>query len=191
MDDGIRAGLVVGGVLLFFGLLRAGANRPAKIDPATGDHILQCSPILVWVMGVLAVSAPIAMAVMSLIFPFKNETEKLVPIAIGAFFLLLAGPLSIGALKRRTRLNDCGLASEYMIGRPQLLPWGQVERLVLSGGQELWLHGSNGQKALLHAWFTGVKDALPIVRSRLPDSVVEKYKSVIDRFGQLLGMYPA
>jgi hypothetical protein len=191
MNGGFPAALVVGGVMLFFGLLRAGANRPAKVDPATGEVILQCGPILVWVMGVLAVCGPIAMAIMSFIFPFKNEAEKLVPVAIGAFFLVLGGLVSMWALRRRTRVGDRGLASEYMIGRPQFLAWGHIERIVLSNDQELWLYSADGQKALLHAWFTGVKDALPIVRSHLPDSVADQYKSVIDRFCQLPGMTAA
>jgi hypothetical protein len=40
--------LVAGGVLVFFALPRAGANRPARRGPATGELVLQCGNVLVW-----------------------------------------------------------------------------------------------------------------------------------------------
>ncbi len=187
MVGGLVSGLSVAGVLLFMALVRAGANRPAKRDATTGDLVLQCGPILVWAMGLIAVGGPLGMAVLSFVIPFKHETQVFIPIGMGAFFLLLGGLMCLWALKRRTRLGERGLTSEYMFARPRFLPWDEVTKVHFASGQEFWVMGRGGQKAMLHVWFTGVKDAVPLLRAHLPEAVQQANKAAIDRFSAAVG----
>src|SRR5436305_423809 len=137
----LQNALVVGGVLFFFLLLRAAANRPARRDPATGELVLRFSPFLVWSMGAIAVGGPVGMGILSFVIPFKSENQVFVPILIGLSFLLLGGLLCLYTLRRRTRLSERGLTSEYLLARPRFLAWEHVVQVNFSSGQEFLLHG--------------------------------------------------
>jgi hypothetical protein len=179
--------LAVAGVLVFFALLRAGANRPARHDPETGELVLQCSSGLAWTMGIIAVGGPLFMAVLSFIIPFKNTAQVFVPVVLGAFFLLLGGLLCLWALRRRTRISERGLTSEYVFARPRFLPWVDVTKVSFASGQEFWVRGARGQKAMLHVWFVGAKEAVPLLRKYLPEAVRQKYESTLAAFAARTG----
>lgn len=187
MVGGLVSGLVVAVVVVFIGLLRAGAQRPAKRDANTGDLVLQCGPVLAWVMGTIAVGGPLCMGLLSLVIPFEHRTQVFVPLALGAFFLLLGGMMCLWALKRRTRLGERGLTSEYVFSGPRFLPWNEVKKIDFASGQELWIRGAAGQKAMLHLWFIGSKEAVPLLRAHLPEEVQQKYKAVLERFAGTVG----
>src|SRR5262245_24856115 len=141
MDLFLKNALVAAAVLACFALLRAGANRPARRDPTTGELVLQCGNGLAWSMGTIAVAGPLAMGVLSFIIPFRNTAQVFVPIVLGAFFLLLGGLLCFWALRRRTRINDKGLTSEYVFAKPRFLAWSDVESVSFASGQEFWVRG--------------------------------------------------
>jgi hypothetical protein len=190
MDLVLKNAIIVAGVLAFFALLRAGANRPAKREAKTGEIVLQCGPVLVWTMGCIAVGGPVLMGVLSFIIPFKNEVQVFVPIVLGAFFLLLGGLLCLWVLRRRTRVSERGLTSEYLLAAPRFLPWGEVTKIDFANGQELWVRGPGRQKAMLHVWFSGVKEVVPLLRAHLPEPVREKHQAVLDRFAGAVGAEP-
>lgn len=183
----LKNALIVGGVLVLFTLLRMGANRPANRDPATGDLILQCGPVLAWIMGTIAVGGPIGMGILSFIIPFQNQVQVFVPFVLGAFFLLLGGLMCLWALRRRTRVGERGLTSEYTFAQPKFLAWNEIERVDFSNGQEFYLIDGKRRSAMLHVWFVGVKEAIPLIRKHLPASVQEQYGSTIDHFEGMFG----
>jgi hypothetical protein len=187
MDLILKNALVVGGVLLFFALLRTGANRPARRDPTTGELVLQFGKGLTWSMGAIAVGGPLLMAVLSFIMPFENTAQVFVPLVLGAFFLLLGGLLCLWALRRRTRIGERGLMSEYVFAKPRFLPWTDVVKVSFAGGQEFWVQGAGRQKAMLHVWFAGVKEAVPLLRQYLPDAVRQKDESSLANFAAMTG----
>jgi hypothetical protein len=167
---------------LFFRLLRARANRLAKREATTGDLILQCSPILAWTMGLIAVGGPLGMAVLLFAIPAQNKIQMFAPLAVGAFCLILGGLMCLWALKRRTRVGERGLISEYIFAGPRFLAWEEVTKVDFANGLELWVRGASGQKAMLYVWFTGVKEAVPLLRAHLPEAVQQANKAAIDRF---------
>src|ERR1700677_4842305 len=167
MIQGAITGLVVGLLLV---LLQSAAKRPATRDPVTGDLVLQLTPVLTWMMGGIAIGGPIFILVLSMIVRFKNPNEVYIPIAIGAFFLVVGGLTCLWGLRRRTRLGKDGLTSEYMIGRSQFLEWSDVIKLTRSG-PELWLRGATGNKALLMLWFSGIAEAVLLLKEHRPESV--------------------
>lgn len=188
MTTALSSGLVVVGVLLFFSILRAGVKRPARCDPVTGDLVLQCGSILVWSMGIIAVAGPLSMAILSFVIPFKNQREVLIPIGIGAFFLILGGVICFWVIRRRTRISARGLMSEYMLASPRFVPWEKVTKVSFSDGQEFWIHASDGSKAMLHVLlFIGVREVVPYLTTHLPKEVQREYKEVIDRFIKATG----
>jgi hypothetical protein len=186
----VPSALIVACVMLFFLLLRSAAGRPPKRDPQTGDLVLQCSPVLVWTMGVLAVGGPLAMAVLSFVIPFRNEREVFAPVGIGAFFLLLGGGMCLWAVRRRTRVGEHGLTSEYVFLAKRFLPWEDVERLSFDSGMEFWVHGPKRHKAMLHVWFTGVHEAVPLLDEHLPEKARDKYAGTLLQFAAKVGAPP-
>jgi Bacterial PH domain len=187
MELVLKGALLAGGLAVFFVLLRAGANRPAKRDPETGELVLQNSSVLVWSMGIIAVAGPVLMAVLSFVIPFQNTAQVFVPIGLGAFFLLLGGLMCLWAIRRRTRVGERGLTSEYVFARPRFLPWEEVVKVSFANGQEFWVHGSGRQKAMLHVWFVGVKEAVPLLRQHLPEEVRRKYDATLATFAAAVG----
>jgi hypothetical protein len=188
MNPGLSGGLAAAGVVLFLAILRSISNRPAKRDATTGDLVLQSSSVLVWTMGIIAVVAPVGLAILSAIFPFKNEREVFIPIVMGGFFLLVGGLTCFWAIRRRTRINERGMTSEYMLAKPQFLSWNEVASVSFANGQEFWVRGANGNKALVHVMlFTGVKDAAPFVVAHLPERVRAECHKTIDRFIRATG----
>lgn len=143
MNAGWTSGLVAVGVLLVLGLLRTAANRPTQRDILSGDLVLQPSSMLVWTMGIIAVGAPVAIAVLQFIYPVKNEREGFAVIGMVAFFLLVGGLVWFWAIRRRTRLNVRGLTSEYMLASPRFLAWEDVTKVSFSNGQEFAGKGSS------------------------------------------------
>lgn len=183
MTTGLSSALAVAGVFLFFAIVRGSTNRPAQRDAATGDLVLQCSGIFVWTMGLGAVGGPVSMAILTFFFPFKNEREVFIPIGLGAFFLVLGGLMCFWAIRRRTRISGRGLTSEYMLARPQFLPWEEVIEVSFANGQEFWVHGADGKKAMFQVFFfRGVKEAVPLLLAHLPQEVQDEYHETIDRF---------
>lgn len=179
--------IVVMGILAFFLLLRSAASRPAFRDPVSGDLVLQCSPILGWTMGAIAVGGPIGMGILSLIIPFAYPEQAFVPVGIGAFFLLLGGGMCLWAVCRRTRISRDGLLSEYALFKPQFLPWNEVEKVDFASGQEFWVRGKGGKKAMLFVWFVGIAEVVPLLRQYLPKTVELKYRSTIENFAARVG----
>ena len=190
MGAGLTAGLAVAGVAVFLALMRAGAARPAPRDPATGDLVLQCGRGLVWAMVVMAVGGPLFAAALSLVIPSRNEWDVFVPIGLGAFWLLIGGPMAWWAIRRRTRVGASGLTSEYMFASPRFLPWDRVTRVTFASGQEFWVHGDRREQAMLHVWFGGVRDAVPLLRAHLPGEVRAKCRGTLDRFAAVVGAAP-
>ena len=190
MGAALTSGLAVAGVAVVFALLRAGAARPAPRDPATGDLVLQCGRGLVWGAGLMAAGGPLFMAALSLVIPFKSPEQVFVPIGLGAFFLLIGGPMAWWAVRRRTRVGAAGLTSEYMFAGPRFLPWNRVTRVTFASGQEFWVCGGRGEKAMLHVWFVGVRDAVPLLRAHLPGEVRAKCRGTLDRFAEAVGAVP-
>lgn len=94
--------------------------------------------------------------------------------------------MSYWALRRRTRVGPAGLTSEYMFAGPRFLAWRDVTKVSFSSGQEFWLHGPKG-KAMLHVWFRGVKEAVPLLEQHLPEEVRRKHQGTIDRFAAAVG----
>lgn len=184
----IQGALIAVGVMVFFLLIRAGANRPARRDPKTGELVLQCAPGLAWTMGAIAVGGPVGMGLLAFVIPARNAAEAFVPLVIGLFFLLLGGMMCWWALARRTRLSDKGLTSEYMFVKPRFIPWDEVEKLNFSSGQEFWVISETRQKAMLHVWFVGVKEAVPMLEQYLPEEVMDKYDSVLWKFARTVGV---
>jgi hypothetical protein len=184
----IQNALVASGVVLFFLLLRSKANRPPTRDPQTGELVLQLSTVLVWTMGLISVGGPLAMAALSFVIPFQHESQVFIPIGLGLFFLVLGGLLWLWASRRRTRVGERGLTSEYVFAQPRFLPWDEIDRISFSNGQELWLYGTSRKKAMLHVWFVGVKEAVPLLREHLPRKVIEKQKAVLDKFAMATGV---
>ncbi len=183
----LKNALIIGSIFVFFALLRAGAKRPAQRDPETGELILQCAGPLVWTMGVIAVGGPLSMGVLSFIIPFQNTAQVFVPFVLGGFFLLLGGLMCLWALRRRTRIGERGLTSEYIFTQPRFLPWNEVTALNFSSGQELWVIGASRQKAMLHVWYVGIREAVPLLREHLPPPVQQEYASVLDFFASSIG----
>jgi hypothetical protein len=185
----LKNALVVAGVLVFFAVLRGAARRPPQRDPRTGELVLQCSPVLAWSMGAIAVGGPLSMAVLSFVIPFRNPREVWAPVGLGLFFLLLGGVMCLWAMRRRTRVGERGLTSEYVFARSRFLPWEEVERISFSSGQELWAHG-RGQKAMLHVWFVGIREAVPLLEEHLPRAVRTKDAATLERFAATVGRPP-
>jgi hypothetical protein len=184
---GVLGGLFIGiGVALFLGLLRAAASRPAPRDPETGDLVLQCSPTLVWTLGLLAAGGPILMGFLSMIIPFEHPNQVFVPIGVGAFFLLLGGSMCLWAIYRRTRVGEDGLTSEYVLFAQQFLRWDEVQSVDFTSGVELWVRGPRGRKAMLMTWFVGVHEAVPYLRRCLPEGV--KGRSAVEAFAITVGV---
>lgn len=190
MNTGVTASVVssVVGVMIFFLLVRSGANRPALRDAATGDLVLQCNGVLTWTMGVIALVGPLGMAILSFVIPFKNEREVYVPVAIGAFFLLLGGGLCLWCLRRRTRIGDRGVTSEYVFAKPRFLAWDDVVKVSMSGGQEFVLHGRDRRKTVVYVlFFTGVAEGVSRLVPNLPKSVRKECRADIDRLVKAAG----
>ncbi len=191
MDDVVRhavqGGVVALVVVSLFALLRAGAGRPATHDPATNELVLQLPSGLARLMGAIAIVGPIAMVVLSFFLPFKNPGEVYVPIAIGAFFLLLSGPLCLWMMRRRTRLGEKGITSEYLFSKPRFLAWADVARVRFVNNQELYLHSGDRHKALLHVWFVGVKEVVPLLRQYLPARVQDLHEEELNKFAEVVG----
>lgn len=181
MGPAISGGLAAVGVCVCLALLSLGARRPAKRDPKTGELVLQCNPGVVWLTGGIAVLGPLGSAALSFLIPFKNDTQMFVPIGLGGFFLLLGGLMCFWALRRRTRVGEQGLTSEYMFSGPRFLAWEDVQTVSFASGQEFWVKGAK-RKAMLHVWFGGVREAVPLLREHLPPEVLKKNASVIDAF---------
>ncbi|MFO0878896.1 MAG: PH domain-containing protein [Gemmataceae bacterium] len=179
--------LVMGGVVAFFALLRSQASRPVLRDPQTGELVLQCSSVLVWSMGSIAIGGPVAMGLLSLIIPFEHPGQVFVPIGLGAFFFLLGGVMCLWAARRRTRVSDDGLTSEYLFVGPRFLPWEEVEKISFSSGQEFWVHGPKRSRAMLHVWFVGIAEAVPLLRKYLPAEVRARDAAVLERFATAVG----
>jgi hypothetical protein len=183
----LKSALLAGSVAGFFLLLRAGSRRPAVRDASTGDLVLQCSGFLAWSMGLIAVGGPFFVGLVSFIIPFRTENDVFAMIGIGAFFLFLGGMMCAWAMMRRTRIGEQGLTSEYVFAQSQYLPWGEVTSVSFESGQEFWVHGIRGQKAMLYIWFVGVKEAVPLLREHLPETVLWNCKEIIDRFALRTG----
>ena len=165
MNPGLSGGLAAAGVVLFLAILRSLSNRPAKRDAATGDLVLQSSSVLVWTMGIIAVGAPVGLAILSVIFPFKNQREVFIPIVMGGFSRRRRADFAFGRSRCRTR---CGASEPRPDLRNTMLAKttisfveDDVASVSFANGQEFWVRGANGDKAaLVHVMlFTGVQDA--------------------------------
>lgn len=179
--------LVAGSVALVLGLLRASAQQPACRDPETGDLVLKCGRGFVVMMLVIAGGGPVSMALLSLVIPFAYPAQAFVPVGIGAFFLAIGGPLALWGVKRGTRLSEDGITSYFVMSSPRFLAWEDVKKVSFASGQEFWLVGTKGDKAMIHVWFVGAAEAVPELWERLPEKVVEKYGDTIRFFGQCVG----
>jgi len=134
----------------------------------------------------IAVLGSIGAGVMGFVLPPTNETQLIAVIAFGGFFLLLGGLMCFWALRRRTRISEKGLTSEYMFSGPRFLAWEDVEKLSFASGQEFWVKGAK-RKAMLHVWYVGLRDAVPLLREHLPEAVRKKYASTIDTLAARVG----
>lgn len=186
MGAALSGGLAAAGVLVCLALLGLGARRPAKRDPETGELILQCGPGVAWLTGGIAVVGTLGMALLSFIIPFQNETQIFVPVVLGGFFLLLGGLMCLWALRRRTRIGEKGLTSEGMFGGRRFLAWQDVQKLSFASGQEFWVRGPK-HKVMLHVWFIGLGEAVPMLRKQLPPEVLKKNGSTLDTFASRVG----
>jgi len=186
MGPALSGGLAAVGVLVCLALLGLGARRPAKRDPKTGELVLQCNPGVIWLTGGIAVLGPLGMAVLSFVIPFKNDSQMFVPIGLGAFFLLIGGPMCLWAIRRRTRVGEKGLTCELVFGGRRFLAWEEVKKVSFASGQEFWVVGPK-HKAMLHVWFGGVREAVPLLREHLPPAVLKKNASTIDTFAMRVG----
>lgn len=179
--------LIAVAVIAFFALLRSQAKRPALRDPQTGELVLQCSPVLVWSMGLIAVGGPLAMGLLSLVIPFEHPNQVFVPIGLGLFFFTLGGLMCWWAARRRTRISEDGLTSEFMFASPQFLPWEETTKVNFSSGQEFWIQGEGRRKAMLHVWHVGVAEVVPLLRKHLPVEVRRQFAATIDQFANTVG----
>ena len=186
MGTALSSGLAVVGVMVCLALLGWGARRPARRDPKTGELILQCGPGVLWLTGGIAVLGPLGSAALAFLIPFKNDTQVFVPIGLGAFFLLIGGPMSLWAVRRRTRIGETGLTSEGVFGGRRFLAWEDVQKVTFASGQEFWVRGPK-HKAMLHVWFIGLREAVPLLRKHLPAQVLKKNGSVLDTFAARVG----
>lgn len=187
LGQAISSALIVAGVVFCLSLLRLSANRPAKRDPETGELVLQCSPALAWIMALFAVGGAISMGLLSLVIPFAYPAQVFVPIGIGAFFLLLGGGMCLWAMMRRTRVGERGLTSEYVFYKPRFLAWEDVRKVSFASGQEFWVHGPGWHKAMLHVWFVGIKEAIPLLYDHLPEEVQKKGGTALARLAVYTG----
>jgi hypothetical protein len=186
----LQAVLFAAALGAFFDLARRSARRPATRDPLTGELVLQFGPFLIWTMGGIAVLGPLGMAILSFVIPFKNEREVYIPIALGLFFLLLGGFLFVYLSRRRTRVSKDGLTSEYLFARPAHMAWDEVERVKLSGNQELFLYDRDGRRVWFHIFLVGVKEAVPLLREHLPAAVQRSNEETLKRFATAAGAEP-
>jgi hypothetical protein len=180
--------LVILPVLVLLLLIRAQAKRPARRDPETGELVLRWSGLLVWTAGGCAVAMPLLMAIASFMIPSPGA-QVFAPIAIGGVPLLAGGVLCLYFIRRRTQLGAQGITSEYLFARRRFLPWNDVVSVRFKDGQAFWVHGSGRQKALLHVWFVGVKEAVPLLRQYLPDAVRQDAANIllVEKFATATG----
>jgi hypothetical protein len=184
----LQAAIMVYVLFVFFNLVRMRARAPALRDPQTGELVLQFSKFLIWTVGAIAVLGPLAMVVLSFIIPFDSEAQVFVPIVLGLFFGLLDGAMYLYLARRRTRLSGTGLTSEYVFRGPAHMAWEEVEKIKFSlNQQELFLYDRNGRKAQLHVWLVGVKEAVPVLRERLPEAVLRDNQKPLERFFKVVG----
>jgi hypothetical protein len=184
--------LVIIPVLVLLLLIRAQAKRPARRDLETGELVLRWSGLLVWTSGGCAIAMPLLMAVVSFLIPLPGA-QVFAPIAIGGVPLLAGGVMCLYFIRRCTRLGAQGITSEYLFARRRFLPWNDVVGVRFKNGQEFWLHGPGRQKALLHVWFVGVKEAVPWLRQYLPDAVRQDANNIllVEKFATATGAPPA
>jgi hypothetical protein len=166
---------------LIVGLIRAAAARPARRDPTTGDLILRHNNVVTWMAGIFAIGLLLLLAVMTFVKPPTTDAQVLGVIGPGACLLLFFGWGCLYGLRRRTRIGERGLTSEYLFAKPKFLPWEDVVKVSMRG-HEFWVHRSDGRRALLHARFIGVKGAVPLLEKYLSDAVKQKYKRTLARF---------
>src|SRR5262245_13285393 len=179
----IQTAILVAVITAFFNMVRASARRPAVRDPNTGEVVLQFHMFLVWIMAGIAILAPLGLVVLSFIIPFQNERQVYVPIVLGLFFFLLGGWLYLYLARRRTRLSKAGLTSEYVFSRPAQMSWEEVERIKFSlNQQELFLYDAQGRTARLHVWHVGIKEAAPLLRECLPQTVQRSHQEPLAKF---------
>ena len=77
-----------------------------------------------------------------------------------------------------------------MFAGPRFLPWDRVTRVTFASGQEFWICGGRGEKAMLHVWFIGVRGAVPLLRAHLPSEVRAKCRATLEQFAESVGAVP-
>ena len=65
-----------------------------------------------------------------------------------------------------------------------------MTRVTFASGQEFWICGGRGEKAMLHVWFIGVRGAVPLLRAHLPSEVRAKCRATLERFAESVGAVP-
>jgi hypothetical protein len=179
----LQTALVVGNLLLFFTLLSCRANRPAMRDPVTGELILQYSKkALVLMVGINGIGVSLLMVVLSFVIEFEGDVKVFFLIGLGVYYLAFGWIMWVWAVRRRTRISERGLTSEYVFARPRFLAWEEVERIHYPKRETLWVCGRDRRKAALDVWFAGVEEAVSLLWKHLPEVVIQKHEDKVNRF---------
>lgn len=166
---GVAQGAIIAvAVILVLGLAKAVAQKPPKVDEATGAVILQYG----WPLRVLGlICGPgmcLAVIVLMLVVGFKEPGD---PYYAGGIFLLfgvLGGVLMLEAFRVRIILDGTGITGHSPWGKVRSIGWSNVQEVSYSllAGWFL-IRATDGQTIRVPMLLTGIRSLVSAVQLHL------------------------
>jgi len=182
----LQISILILAIVEFAELRRRIAKRPPLHDTESGELVLQCSVGLLSAIAAGTVFGPIAVELLALILPNRGPGDAYMAFGMGLFPCVLGGGLCVYCLRRRTRVSERGITSEYVFARPWHMTWEEVVRVKFSGPDQLFLYDQYGKRAWLYLLFVGIDEVIPLLHERLSATVQEKDRKALERFASEL-----
>src|SRR5205085_3092438 len=146
----------------FLGLLVWAAQRDKPtIDPETGDMIFRHSAIFRWFAIVTSFGIPLAITILLLFNPPKNDRDVYAVFGLYIGFALLTLPLLWEAVRFMLVLSSEGITCQSPWRGTRFIPWNEVEEISYRSTHSLFLiHADDGYKFRVPIFVGGLSQFL-------------------------------
>lgn len=185
MMKGVSTAVIVGGIMLFFGLMKSLAKLPPQRDPETGDLLLRFSRVWSLLFAVLTIAVPIVLVVIAYNHPPKTPGETWGVWIGGIAFTLFIGLISWSLQRSQVRVTQNSIEQSGLLGIRKF-SWKDVASLRFKSDGSLQFRSREGTKITVTAYFTGAAELLPILKQSLPPQLQAESAPQIDKFREFL-----